>query len=465
MQTPFELKGYWWLPNLEDNQLPGTLTYSQEDGAILELVGVFDSKKLEPAPQLPIILGITQQGKPITLHKCIINNWSYPLVGLGGGKYRAHFVFEGVHFESEEKIKFNQIRGSYTDLDAWVDIYGFAVEVDTVEGRFVSNIRYESPATQTFDVGDGFEVGIVFSTHGPKQSVIQTEAKITQRAYLVIKSKNDDICFDDLFKRLNLFAYLLQFGVQRIPYPLSVFGYSKANPQELSEDKTYYPEIHIYYTPIEPIAANQKEKLPQEFLYTFGDLSADQISAWFASFEKYETIIHLYRSLFYSNRLFIDTKFLNIAQSLESLHSILFNGEYLPHDKFIEQKEKALQNVPAELTEWVEDALSNANYKRFRLKIFELLDNKKETIGRFVDDLELFAKRVASTRNEFVHHNKQKWTFQKDELPSVIYRLTMIFELYLLEVLAFSDNKVKELLEPKVQTHLTGWKHLRTIKK
>jgi ApeA-like protein/HEPN superfamily Apea-like protein len=464
MQNPLELKGYWWLPNLEENKLPGTLTFSQEDGAILELVGVFDSKKMEPVPQLPIILGITQQGKPITLYKCIINNWTYPLVGLGGGKYRAHFVFEGVHFETEEQIRFNQLCGNYTDLNAWVDIYGFAIEVDTSDGKFVSNIRYEKPTSQFFEVGDGFEVGIGFSSHGPKHSIIQTEAEISQRAYLVVKSKNDDICFDTLFKQLNTFTYLLQFGVQRIPYPLSVFGFSKENPQELGDGKAYYPEINIYYTPIEPIA-NQKEKLPQEFLYTFRDLSADQISAWFTSFEKYETIIHLYRSLFYSNRLFIDAKFLNIAQSLESLHSILFNGEYLSYDKFVEQKEKALQSVPAELTEWVEDALSNANYKRFRQKIFELLNNKKETAGRFVDDLELFAKRVTSTRNEFVHHNKQKWTFQKEELPSAIYRLTMIFELYLLEVLGFSDDKVKELLEPEVQTHLTGWKHLRTIKK
>ena len=464
MQNPFELKGYWWLPDSEDGKLPGTLTYSQEDGAFLELVGVFDSKKLEPVPQLPIILGITQQGKPITLYKCIINNWTYPLVGLGGGKYRAHFVFEGVHFEAEEKIRFNQLCGSYTDLDAWVDIYGFAVEVDTADGKFASKVKYEKPASQFFDVGEAFEVGVGFSSHGPNQSIIQTEVKISQRAYLVVKSKNDDICFDDLFKQLNIFTYLLQFGVQRIPYPLSVFGFSKENPQELSEGKVYYPEINIYYTPIEPIA-NQKEKLPQEFLYTFRDLSADQISAWFASFDKYETIIHLYRSLFYSNRLFIDTKFLNIAQSLESLHSILFDGRYLSHDKFEEQKQKVLQTAPAELTEWVEDALSNANYKRFRQKIFELLENKKDTVERFVDDMDMFAKRVTGTRNEFVHHNKQKWTFQKEELPSVIYRLTMVFELYLLGVLGFSGDKIKELIEPKVQTHLTGWKHLRTIRK
>lgn len=44
MQNPFELKGYWWLPNLEENKLPGTLTFSQEEGGFLEIVGVFSTE-------------------------------------------------------------------------------------------------------------------------------------------------------------------------------------------------------------------------------------------------------------------------------------------------------------------------------------------------------------------------------------------------------------------------------------
>ncbi|HNC01689.1 MAG TPA: hypothetical protein PLS71_25840 [Leptospiraceae bacterium] len=466
MQNPFEIKGYWWLPELEEIKLPGILTFSQEDGASLEIVGVFDLKKPEPIKQPSIILGVTQQGKPITLYKCVVTAWTYPIVGLGsgGGRYRAHFVFEGVHFTQDKKIKFNKLCGSYTDLDAWVGIYGFDINWDNSDEKVITNIRYEKPKSLFFDIGEDFEVGINFSSQGPKKSIIQTEATITQQAYLFVKSKNSEIGFEDMFVKLNTFTYLVQFAIQRIPYPLRVFGFSKENQEELSEDKFFYPEINIYYAPVEPIT-NQKEKLPQEFLYTFKDLSANQISLWFTSFQKHETIIHLYRSLFYSNRLFIDTKFLYITQSLESLHSALFNGQYLPHDKFVEQKERALQGIPSELSEWVEDALSNANYKRLRQKLFELFENKKDIIEQFVDDIELFAKRVTSTRNEFVHHSKQKWTFQKEELPSAIYKLTMVFEMYLLEIIGFSSEQIIDLLEPKLKTHLTGWKHLRTKRK
>jgi len=80
MQNPIELKGYWWLPNLEENKLSGTLTFSQEDGAFLEIVGVFSTERTAQIEQPTIILGITQQGKPVTLYKCFYIYWADPLI-------------------------------------------------------------------------------------------------------------------------------------------------------------------------------------------------------------------------------------------------------------------------------------------------------------------------------------------------------------------------------------------------
>jgi hypothetical protein len=463
MKDPFDFKGYWWLPNEEENKLPGTLVYSQENGATLELLGAFDLQKFEPIKQIPIILGVNRQGTPFTLYNCIVTSWTVPMDGLGGGEYFAHFVFEGVHFEAKEKIKFNKLLGSYTDLDAWINIYGFEIDTDMSDNKNVSNIKYEKPKAQFFTIEDTLDVGIGFSSHGPNHSIVQTEVTISQVAYLIVKSNNEDIEFDELFKKLNTFTYLLQFAIQRIPYPISIIGLSKENSREGNNGNKYYPEIKIYYKPIEPIQSQQK-KIPQEFLYTFGDLSGDQIINWFKSFDKYETIIHLYRSLYFSNRLFIDTKFLSIAQSLESLHSILFDNQYQSKKMFNEQKKRVLNSIPEDLIEWVEGALREANYKRFQQKIYELLFNKREITDRYVDDLELFSKRVTDTRNEFVHHNKKKLTFQNEELPSAISKLTITFELYLLMIIGFSDDKAKELLEPKLRSFLTGFTHLRTTK-
>ncbi|MEW5871784.1 MAG: HEPN domain-containing protein [Chloroflexota bacterium] len=462
MQDPIEIIGYWWLPDAADERLPGTLSFSQDDGAYLHIVGFFGTEQIARFDRPEIILGYTQQGKPITLYGCIKTQGTYPIMNLGDAKYKVKFVFEGVHFENEADIKFHQLYGSYTDLDAWVNIYGFTIEQERDDGRSSWKVRYEKPLPQFFDIGGDLEVGISFASFGPKLSIVQTEVHISQRAFLSVKSKQDDISFNDLFAKLNTFTYLLQISAQRIPYPISIFGLSQANARALDNGEQYFPKISIYYQPIEAIKS-QTAKIPQEMLFTYSDMNETQITVWFHSFEKYRTVIHLYRSLFYSDRLFADTKFLNIAQALESLHSILFNNQCLPHDEFTSRKDQVLEEVSEDLREWVENALNDANYKPFREKILELLTNKQEIITVFVDDFDLFAKRVMHTRNEFVHHNKRKWSFQNGvELFTAINTLTILFEAYILEIIGFSNDKVRELLNAKIQTHLTGWKTLRS---
>jgi hypothetical protein len=77
----------------------------------------------------------------------------------------------------------------------------------------------------------------------------------------------------------------------------------------------------------------------------------------------------------------------------------------------------------------------------------------------------LFAQRVKDTRNEFVHHNKQKKSFQEpQELFNAIETMRMVFEIYVLDIIGFPEEKVQELLEPRIKSLKTGWHHLRTKK-
>lgn len=300
-----------------------------------------------------------------------------------------------------------------------------------------------------------------FSSQGPNRSLVQSEIEISQQTHLIIKSDKKDIKFLDLLSKLNIFVDLLQIASQRIPYTLSVVGLSEKNSVTQEKEVKHYPEIQIYFKPIEALT-KQKTKIPQEFLYTYNDLTSKQIISWFDSFEDFKNIYHLYRSLFFTNRLFIETKFLYISQALESLHSLLFENRFLSKSEFKARKEKILGIVPDDLREWILSALNSANYKRFRVKIFELLDNKAYIFNDLIDDNDLFAKKVRDTRNEFVHHNELKWMFRGiKELVLAINTLTLLFESYILEVIGFPQDKVLELLSPKINTQITGWTHLR----
>ncbi len=462
MLEPIEITGNWWLSDDQNNKLYGTLTYSQETGSILELVGVFSSKQTKRFQQPKIILGITHKGEHVTLHHCHYKAVTYPVVGVGIGssKYRGCYTFVGVHFEKEADILFNQVFGNYTDLDAWVDIFGFTIERSTEEDQYKTIVEYKKPEAQFVQISDEYEIGISFSSHGPNWAAIQTEVKITQCAYLIAKSKKGDVPFEELFNLLNRFTYLHQIGVQRINYPIDVFGFTGANAENIEGGKKHYPEVKIYFPPIEAYV-ERRAMLAQEMLFTYKDLDNTHIENWFNSFDEYATVIHLYRSLYYSNRLFIETRFLNMAQALESLHSILFENRNLSKLEFEERRQKVLNTIPGDLKEWVKDALKSANYKRLRLKIFELLENKSHLFSRCIQDNDEFAKRVIDTRNEFVHHNDKKHSFRGgEELVSAIYLMRYLFEAYILEIIGFSDDSVKKIFKDRIKKYLLRWKKL-----
>ncbi|MBX3046090.1 MAG: hypothetical protein KF698_03745 [Anaerolineales bacterium] len=462
MKDSIEIKGLWWLPEDDNIQLPGTLSFSQQNGAILEIIGTFRDPFSNQRQDAAVILGMSQDGKQITLHRCIPMSWSAPVMSLGAAKYRAHLVFEGVHFEAEESACFSMLTAAYSDLDAWVDIYGFTIDyLHAKDAAFEAHVNYKKPSSILFDIRNDFQAGVSFAVSGPAMLSVQKEAIIRQEAYLFIKTANDDdVPFKDLFDLLNQFSYLHQLAVQRMNYPIRIKGTSKSNTQLLSDGTTYYPDIHIYFQPIEPFVQRQ-DKYAHEMLFTFKDLEDENLKAWFAAFPDYATMIHLYRSLFYTDRLFIDTRFLHITQALESLHGILFDGRYLSEEEFRRRRELALAPLADDLRDWVSLALGNANYKRLRLKIAELLGPKFHLFEGCVEDVDNFVKRVVATRNSFVHHNESSDAFAHgEELVAAINLLTYLFEAYILELLQLPEARIKELYKSRVQRHLSRWRPL-----
>ena len=461
MNESLEIKGYWWLPDQSDNLLPGTLTYTQEEGAILEIIGVFENPpSIRQAESLPIILGESYDGKPITLYKCILNKYNYPFSGYGNCKYMAHFVFTNVHFESEEQIKFHELRGNFSDLEAWVGINGFLSDLSTENSQSVYSIKYKPPADRLIEVNEKYKVGISFSSiyNFPKVDIHQTEAKISQNANILVKSNIGEIPFENIFRQITTLTSLLLIASQRIPCPIKIEGYSDVNRQNISCEKVIFPEIGIYYQPIEAFL-NHEPKLPHEMLFRYEDLTDSQIKTWFDIYDNYQVIIGLYRTLFYSDRLFIETKFLNIAQALEALHNILpFDNNYLPPEKFEERKKKLLIIIPEELSDWVKEMLNNANGKSFRSKVYELFHNKKKIFDQCINDIDEFSMRVRDTRNEFVHIEEKTKSFKKgQELAYAIKILTMLFEIYILDSIGFPEDKMETISNIKIQPYINLW--------
>jgi hypothetical protein len=73
-----EYKGIWWKPEHTENKYNGKFYFNTDEGGILELDGVFDGESH------PIIHGITNTGKEITLQHAFNTKWSMPYAGRQG---------------------------------------------------------------------------------------------------------------------------------------------------------------------------------------------------------------------------------------------------------------------------------------------------------------------------------------------------------------------------------------------
>src|SRR5436190_14613496 len=66
-----EHRGLWWLPDKPAETVGGILSFSQQEGGKLELIGAFNSAFEQAQGNHSIILGVTTGGKLVTLQKCL----------------------------------------------------------------------------------------------------------------------------------------------------------------------------------------------------------------------------------------------------------------------------------------------------------------------------------------------------------------------------------------------------------
>lgn len=463
MKEPFELKGIWWLPQSPRKKISGILSYSPKEGCHLELFGVFYNEIHDFPPQPTIILGLTEDNKLITLFKCLNTSISIPIIGIGRTVYFAHFLFEGTHFMKEQDIQFSQLNISYENLDSWVGINGFNINYEQLENQIIG-IQYQKPHQKVIKINESLNVGVDFSYTGPKMSQIQSETSISQNTFLFAQNNSGKIPFDDLNQSLWIFSYLFQISIQDFQNVVRFWGYQQIKSKKLKGRKFVSNLVNIYFSPIE-YNENQKPINPQEMLFLYKDLDNQLIQKWFHNFDKVQSIVPLYRSIFYKKRLFIDNKFINIAQALESIHSVKFDNYYLNDEEYRQKVDEICKHIPSEYINWVKSVFSTANEKRFKQRIIELLEARRYIFSSYIDDNDLFAQKIRDTRNYFVHHTKQKYLLtDKGELIASINLMTILFESYLLDLIGFDDKIILEMLLPKLQTQKTGWKHTRSLK-
>ncbi|MGE5436284.1 MAG: hypothetical protein ACM3O3_03580 [Syntrophothermus sp.] len=187
MNTEFTFQGYWWLPGQEEEKVPGTLRYFPGESTSLETLGELFHNPTLGYKKITKILGITDNGKLITLVDCRTNGHSRHFPGIIKQRFRSQTLAIGLNLEEDKPLTFRKISFRCTDLPAWINRNGFTIDCD-YEAKTL-NVHYSLPPVVEAQLDEKYKFSIEISTENPNGSKFQKEVNLTEIDWLSLETR------------------------------------------------------------------------------------------------------------------------------------------------------------------------------------------------------------------------------------------------------------------------------------
>lgn len=445
----FEYQGYWWLPDTPDNRVPGTLVFDPEAGASLELLGSLqglDGVTLPLDPEL--ILGISSDGKSITLKEC---SRTMGAVSFGGGfatsTFSADMVFVGEHFEQTEDVGFERLIVEYLHLDAWADTTGFEVEMIDDPDAYPITVRHRIPEPMTARVRNNYEVTLFFGGNRKWSARPVTEVTLTQPAELVVRFPEKQPLQNLLDVAYDL-QHFLSLGMRRSVHPVAVWGATGPVGEAI--------RVEIHYRALGREASPRHRPERHQMLFSLRDLPGGfgpAIQRWLETSEILGPVYRLYLGTVYNPQAFLEQRFLNLVQALEVYHRRAMDTTDLPEEEHERRKQEILDAVPERHRAWLEDRLEYSNEPSLGRRLKEIIrrypDSTYPVAGENSRKRDSFVFKVVATRNYRTHFDQNledQAVREVNELHEISQKLRKLLEVCLLGEIGFEDAQIRDLL-------------------
>lgn len=437
----FELQGEWWLPENPSQKVKGALRFTPKEGGILRLdVFPSGSVEIEHFQQPQIILGVSIDGRKVTLHTCLMKEMVKHALADGTQTtvltLYVGVILVGAQFKKIEDAKFDSMFIRFQHLDAWVNVSGFNIDV-SADGI---SVKYQRPKDYVFEVSEKLKLHISYAVHYPTISTIQNEACITQEAWIGIipsEPKPLDYYWDIIYSLQNF----LILATTATVYPLSVSGRIKVKDQ---------PNISVdIYRSIGSIESSESLH-PSDMLFTFNNVSEQLhtlMANWFAKSDTLKPFYDLYFGTYYVSEMYLTTEFLNYVQALESYHRRTKSNVEIPEDQHRKRFETVVTGAPPEYKEWLVEKLRYSNEPNLRKRLKEILKSFPASLEPVLKDRRKFVNDVCVTRNYLTHYDSElEHQAAKDrELFALTSRVKLLLQFCMLKELGFDPQNVEKL--------------------
>lgn len=425
-------RGHWWLPTNEERKLSGTLTVTKGD-AQLELLDNFGRRLISKSDkeevfslslgEQPRILGVSTDGKAITLegHQAASANEHWP--GIPTSTYLREVVLIGAHFDADEEIGFDEISITASDLNAWTEISGFSGKTGMREhekGYLIFekvDLSYQAPDDIEIPLARGEQAFIRFNAPSEGIGRGTDHVSIRQEAALHLRfAKRTSL--GQVFDRVGHLRNFLSLAIGRPVAILSATGYQDDFVREKSE--THIPIRLLWQIPHNPDPPTGSRE-PREMLFTLPAATPDiaqVMRRWFAKQERLEPVFNLFFGSRYHPDLFLDIRFLLHAQAIETYD-------------YRRKRKPGRKDLVARIAD-VMDGCKTVS---------------KRIVGATLTEREDFIQAVKTSRNFYTHYNPklEKKAARSTALLLLYLQLQAIIEMSLLRELGFPARAIHEI--------------------
>jgi len=453
----FEYKGKWWLPEKPEKEITGILKFHPTEGAELELLDSFETSKRRamisnPYTEQAVILGITSNGKIITLYRCYRYKIQPSMAGPQMSSFKADFVFEGHHFERAEDIMFDSISVNYSHLEDWAEIPWFHPKRESNSESHLTKLKVDYSFPQKVEVKlDSVTISFDYYLNS---NCSRTELNLKQVMFLKIEPREqthfanylDDICYH--------IQNFLSLAMSQAIYPLAMKGRTKARGRISADGRLIYNPISIFRANDSFLNLSGKIRRPK-MLFSFKEISHDFeacLNNWFTKSEILKPVYDLYFGTLYNPSIYLEHEFLSLSQAIESYHRRVYGGQYLSNDDYEEIRKILTEAIPRgthrDFRESLKQRLKYHNEFSLRKRLKDVLNKCGDLAGLLVHDHKKFIDDVVNTRNFLTHYDKKLKAKAKSgtELLKLIQKMKFVIELCLLMELGISSEKIKAIV-------------------
>lgn len=416
MFDEFEVKGYWWVPEKQEDQVAGILFFA-EDKIHLELIGSLSNDLFSMGDEkYNVILGFSDKGEQFTLLNVNVKKSQTNVPGFQTQTYSIQSFIVGGYFVNQEEIQFHSLTFQPTYLTEWLgrpvfdDTTSFEKDSSSIGGKQVTYNKNDT-FNHYVDVLDA-TIEETYYTHFDvdfSEKVLWTN----KSGINIIPNENKDLSW--FRTNMYLLKDLLHLFIGHAVYIESIVFYGE---EEKSEHADYvYRKKYMYFF------RQNKSKLKKKFHWSDVIVNFNNIedglnkilNFWFEKHTALEVVYDLHFDEFYKD-MYINTTFLNTVQILEIYHRKMYEGKVYPKKEYRalakELKEMLDEKFPEAFAKIIGNKVDYGNEYSLSMRIKEILngfhENTRNLLVGSEEDINKFVRQLVETRNYLTHYDSDK---------------------------------------------------------